>query len=443
MKKKLLVLILAITMIVVAACSSSKSPTSPGETDKGSVTTSEDKPVIDKTIKREVRVVGHLFDDTRRQILANVAEKLKKEWPNITLVDDCVSDHGTKLKLELPTGSGPEIFSVDDLYQQQLLPYISDITDIVIEHKFAERSLEGALDFNNQRTPGHYYSVPFTMSPCAFYYNKAIFKELNITPPKTFDELEAILAKIKNESNYIPLANAGLSNRHVLWMTYCNVSNNADMNDIRKWYFQESTPESVKNAFIKSFEILQDWCNKGYFGDVKTVLGIDHLVYISNVYGKGNVAMSYDGDWRLQEFEASGIDTGVFAFPSEYGTNAVDFSWALNKEAGEDPTMRAFFADFVEAFFDRDIVAQFYEAGYTPSIKIDTTGLTVSPLRQEFMEAIKNQKVGYFLDNAAPGMFEALTKITQQLMLNEITPEEAWVQMDASYEQGKASVQSR
>jgi raffinose/stachyose/melibiose transport system substrate-binding protein len=429
MRRKLMVWILLVAMILVAGCSSSRDSSS-----------GEDNKLVDKNIEREIRVVSHLFDDTRRQILADVADMLKEEWPNITLVDDSASDHGTKLKLELPTGDGPEIFSVDDLYQQQLLPYISDITDIVKEHDFIGRSLDGALDFNNQRTPGQYYSVPFSMSPCAFFYNKDIFKELDITPPQTMEEFEAVLAKIKNESDYIPLANAGLSNRHVLWMTYCNVCNNADMEDIRKWYFQESTPDSVKDAFITSFDILQGWCEKGYFGDIKTVLGIDHLVYISNVYGKGNVAMSYDGDWRIEDFESSGIDTGVFAYPSEYGTNAVDFSWALNKEAGEDPTIRAFFADFVEAFFDYEIVAKFYEAGYTPSIKFDSTGLTVSPLRAEFMEAIQDQKVGYYMDNAAPGMFEAMTKITQQLMLGELTPEEAWDQMNASYEQGKATV---
>lgn len=396
---------------------------------------------IDYNISREVRVLGHLADDARREIFANVAAKLKEKWPNIELVDDSANDHGIKLRLELSSGSGPEIFSVDDLLQQELLPYISEISDIVEERNFVERSLEGALSFNNQRTPGQYYSVPFTMSPCAFFYNKAIFEELELSIPTTFEELEAVMAMIKAESDYLPLANAGLSNRQILWLLYCYVMNTAGIEDVRAWYFQQSTPETVKNAWIEAFALLKRWCDAGYLGDVETVLGIDHLVYIANVYGKGNVAMTYDGDWRIADFEATGIETGVFPYPGEYGTNAVDFSWALNKDFDNDPTMRAFFADFVDAFFDPEIVAQFYEAGYTPSVKFDSEGLTVSPLREEFMANTADQKVGYFLDNAAPGMFDVLTKTSQQVMLGELTPEQAWEQMNDRYEQAVSEAQ--
>ena len=36
---------------------------------------------IDYNISREVRVLGHLADDARREIFANVAAKLKEKWP--------------------------------------------------------------------------------------------------------------------------------------------------------------------------------------------------------------------------------------------------------------------------------------------------------------------------------------------------------------------------
>ena len=221
MVKKVLALILALGLLMGTLSSALAADTS-----------------IDYNISREVRVLGHLADDARREIFANVAEKLKEKWPNIELVDDSANDHGIKLKLELSSGSGPEIFTVDDLLQQELLPYISDVTDIVAERKFDERSLEGALSFNNQRTPGHYYSIPFTMSPCGFFYNKAIFAELNLSIPTTFEELEAVMAKIKAESDYLPLANAGLSNRQILWLLYCYVMNTAGIEDVRAWFFQ-------------------------------------------------------------------------------------------------------------------------------------------------------------------------------------------------------------
>src|SRR5699024_1190669 len=84
-----------------------------------------------------------------------------------------------------------------------------------------------------------------------------------------------------------------------------------------------------------------------------------------------------------------------------------------------------------------------YEAGYTPSVKFDSEGLTVSPLREEFMANTADQKVGYFLDNAAPGMFDVLTKTSQEVMLGELTPEQAWEQMTDRYEQAVRDAQAR
>ena len=52
-----------------------------------------------------------------------------------------------------------------------------------------------------------------------------------------------------------------------------------------------------------------------------------------------------------------------------------------------------------------------------------------------------DQKVGYFLDNAAPGMFDVLTKTSQQVMLGELTPEQAWEQMNDRYEQAVSEAQ--
>lgn len=452
MKRSIICLLLVCILLFTAACSATQpSDAPPAEADPSTNPEAEapsaseeeaeegEQEEIDYNATMEIRFVGHFYDDARKQIFEDVAGMLKEKWPNVTLINDSSPDHGTKLVLEMPTGDGPEIVAVDDLYQQQLLPYLYDLTDIVEEHNFVERSLEGALDYNNQRTPGHYYSIPTTMSPCAVFYNKDIFEELDLEIPTTIEEFEAVCDKILAESDYIPLCDAGMSNRHVLWMLYNDVTNEADMDLVRAWYYQEETDPAVADAFIAAYEKLQSWCEKGYFGDIETVLGVDHLVYISNLYANGNYAMSYDGDWRIADFEATDVPTGVFAYPSEYNTNSVDFSFALSKEAGEDPTIRAFFEDFVEAYFSQEIVAKFYEAGYSPSILFDATGLEVTPLRAEFMAAIENQGVGYYLDNAASGMFEALTKITQMVMLGEMTPEDAWAETEAAYIQGMAS----
>lgn len=48
------------------------------------------------------------------------------------------------------------------------------------------------------------------------------------------------------------------------------------MDLVRAWYYQEETDPAVADAFIAAYEKLQSWCEKGYFGDIETVLGVDH-----------------------------------------------------------------------------------------------------------------------------------------------------------------------
>jgi ABC-type glycerol-3-phosphate transport system substrate-binding protein len=61
-------------------------------------------------------------------------------------------------------------------------------------------SAAGQLPFAD----GHYYSMTTTGFDVAFIYNKTIFNELGVQPPKTWPELVAILEKAK-AANYIPL----------------------------------------------------------------------------------------------------------------------------------------------------------------------------------------------------------------------------------------------
>lgn len=100
---------------------------------------------------------------------------------------------------------------------------------------------------------------------------------------------------------------------------------------------------------------------------------------------------------------------------------------------------KAAFADFVNIFFSKDIISKYYTAGNTPSIKFDTTGLSTIPLRTDLQNAISDKKLGYYLDNAVPGLYDSFSRATQDLMLGMLTPEQCWDALTAGYEKGKGT----
>ncbi|MFD2613638.1 ABC transporter substrate-binding protein [Paenibacillus gansuensis] len=443
-RRMLGMLLVLATVITAAACSGSTTETAGGNngSQKGNAAVSEGTDAggtsggVDRNADIKIKVLTHFTDEARRNLLNDAITKFKEQWPNAEVIDETTTEYGTKMKLEFASGDGPDFVTVDDLMQQTLNQgkYLKDITELVKKNGYIEKSVPGAVEFNNLRTPGTFYSVPILMAPVALFYNKDILEEFGVTsPPQTLEQFEEILEKAK-QAGYIPLANAGQSNNNMLWMIYHLVFNNTPIEDVRKWYYQESTPESVKKGFTDAFAKVAEWTKKGYLGDPKVMMGVGYDNYISNLYAQGKVAMALDGDWAMASFVDSGINTGVFAFPSEYIVNASDSGWALNAQA--DETKTAAFEDFVNIFFTEEMTGKLYTAGYTPSVLFDESKLEAIPLKQELQKAVADKKMGYFLDNAVPGLYDAAQKITQQLYMGKLTPEQTWEQFQAAYDKG-------
>ena len=132
-------------------------------------------------------------------------ELFHEKWPNVKIVNETGSEFAQKMKMAFSSGDGYEIVYVDDLNQQVLMEgnYLMDITEDIKARGWLDKTVDGAIEFNNLRTPGKFYSAAFLMAPVVVYYNKDIFQELNVEIPKTVEELEAIMAKAK-EAGYIP-----------------------------------------------------------------------------------------------------------------------------------------------------------------------------------------------------------------------------------------------
>lgn len=395
---------------------------------------------MDRNASFELRFISSMTDENRTKLLEETAKKFNEKWPNVTIVNDSSTEYGQKMKLSFSSGDGHEMVYVDDLNQQTLHRnnYLMDITEDVISRGWIEKQVKGAVEFNNLRTPGKYYSVPFLMAPVIMYYNKDIFEKLTVQPPKNTDEFLVVLEKAK-QAGYVPFENSGDNNYPLLWLMFNIILNKAPKEDIDKWYYNKETPETVKQAFIEAFRIGQNMAQKGYFR--KNFEGVSYDS-VPQLYGQGKTAMITDGDWNLAAYEGTQVPTGIFAFPgAESGkspiiVNATDGAWALNAKLPADKKAAAL--DYIDAFMDPGIIKMWYEGGLTPSVKFDISSANATPLKAELNAAVAETRLGFFLDNAVPGFLDVITKQSQLLVLNKITPEQCWDAINAEYEKQKS-----
>ncbi len=387
--------------------------------------------------KTEFKFITAMSDAERTEIIDSVIKKLKEKYPNVTFVNDSGEDYNNKAKLAFSSGSGHALVFTDDLGLTALREagYLLDLTQYVEERGWVEKQLAGATDFYNQRTPGTQYTVGMNYAPVVVYYNKDIFEELNLAIPTTVDEYENVL-KVVAENGYIGAENC--KDNINGWYIQSLVQNSAPFDDVMKWYYLEESKDTMEKAFKESAQIVKEWSDAGYFR--KDYEGIEYGD-VPSLFGQGQTAMSLDGNWFLYDYENTGLNVGVFAFPGttdkakgNYIINPVDAAFAVNKDVNE--TQLAVALDFIDLMLTPEIAEQWLAKGSIPSLNHEFDEEAASPLTLELMDAIKDTKSGFYLDNVRPGFLELFLKEMQLFLTGDQSSDDMWNRIDTFWHEG-------
>jgi raffinose/stachyose/melibiose transport system substrate-binding protein len=432
MKKLLSIAALAVAFAMTfTACGGSK----PSETSDTSASAASSTITEDVTqVKTDFKFITAMSDEARTKVLNAAIEKLKKKYPNVEFVNDSGEDYNNKAKLAFSSGDGYSLVLTDDLGLSALRDagYLMDLTKYVKEKGWEDKQLVGATEFYNQRTPGKSYTVGMNYAPVIVYYNKDIFKKLNLKIPTTLDEFENVM-KVAKANGYIGAENC--KDNINGWFLQSLVQNKAPFQDVLNWYYRQESSANMKKAFIESENLLKKWSDAGYFR--KDYIGIDYGD-VPSLFGKGKTAMSLDGNWFLGDYEKTKLNVGIFAFPGvtdskteNYIINPVDAAFAIGKQV--NPTQLAVGIDFIDTMLTSEFAEQWLSVGAIPSVKYDYSKTNVSPLTKELLDTIKNTKSGFYLDNVKPGFLDVFVKQTQLFLTGDQTAEKMWDNLDAEW----------
>lgn len=138
------------------------------------------------------------------QTMRELASKYAEEHPGFELDIQVTSDRPsylTKLRTLVASGETPELIDMDaDPYAQQLVDagMLVDMKQFLDEQGLYDQFYEPALKY--QELPdGSLYLLPLEYQLEMTWYNKKIFKENNLTVPKTLDEMLTVSKKLKDK----------------------------------------------------------------------------------------------------------------------------------------------------------------------------------------------------------------------------------------------------
>ncbi|MGY2050322.1 extracellular solute-binding protein [Methylobacterium sp. JK268] len=375
--------------------------------------------------------------------IRNAADRFEKAHPGYRVEDTHVLNEAykTKLKIALGAKDPPCLFTTwggGPLREYVKAGQVVDLTPALErDPAFRDRFLPNSFAATTHE--GRVYGIPAENTALAvIFYNKALFAEHGITPPRTFDDMMAVIETLKAKG-IAPFALANKSKWPGL-MFYGYLVDRIGGPEVFARAVQRREGGSFTDpAFVRAGAVLQDLVRagafqKGFNGLDWDIGGARRLLY------SGKAAMELMGNWEASniagENPAFAKSLGSFPFPAvpggkgdpgnllgTLGDNFVSVTTACPEREAAIALAKTLTDDASAA----DRLAD-RRAMPLKGLKID------DPLLAEMMDlAAKAPSLQLWWDQEMPpSLGEKVKDIVQALLGLSITPEDAARQLEAA-----------
>src|SRR5690606_38781633 len=242
------------------------------------------------------------IESWRNDDLAIWQEKLipafQEKHPDIKIVfsPSAPTEYNAALNAKLDAGSAGDLItcrpfdaSLELFNKKQLV----DLTDLPGMENFSDVAKSAWSTDDGSAT----FCVPMASVIHGFIYNKDAFEELGLEVPETEEEFFAVLDKIKEDSNYIPIAMGTKDLWEAATMGYQNIGPNDWKGEEGRQALIEGEQKLTDPQWVEPFATLARW--KDYLGD-----GFEAQSYpdSQNLFTLGRAAIFPAGSWEISVF---------------------------------------------------------------------------------------------------------------------------------------------
>ncbi len=341
--------------------------------------------------------------ETQGEVIQKIADDFMEKHPGCEVeIQWNGRDLSKTLKPALEGGEQIDIFDYPSQYSDQLKDYCLDLKDYVNKPYAAlgGKTLEESVLPMLLSTPGlqtgigdKLVAVGYQPFMTLFMYNQGIFDELSLEVPTTWEEFDAVCAKIK-EAGYSPIT---MDSAYAHWLPGLYLSREKGQDWVTE-LASDTTGEMWKDeAVVKMAKAFEDFAGKGYFD--ANVAGNVYPAGQADV-ANGKAAIYYNGTWLPNEVaDIAGEDFrwGAFNFPdvaegeNKFETEGVAGSGMISVNSKcENPDLAM---EFVSSFFTPENDEEFVQvAGHISAIPGGTWSedmQAVKPAFESVTSAIK------------------------------------------------------
>jgi raffinose/stachyose/melibiose transport system substrate-binding protein len=329
--KKVLTLVLCISIIVVLAACSKKSTTDTASPSSGVTVApaATDKAAADKPVK--LRIYAQYADEDTKTPYDYAAAELKKAMPNVQLeLEIQAQDDGQKLKTYAATGNLPDIFQtgLDQINTFKKSNNILVLDEYVDKFKFKDKMQPTAMN-TLYSDDGHAYAFPYAGNELALiYYNKELFTKNNVKVPTTFDEMMTAVKAFK-AAGVTPMALFAKEKWPdvALYDMFATRYNPTSILDLDKGKAKITDP-----AYKSAAQNVVDLVKAGLLPKGATNLNYDQAAAL---FHEGKAAMFVNGQWEIEAAtKALGDKAGFMYYPAADAASYEKLKYAFSGSGG-------------------------------------------------------------------------------------------------------------
>lgn len=440
MKKILLFLVVVMLLTSLAACGGATPTTAPEEAatvEEEQAVATEEEPVAEPTQEPEVTeepAAEETHDPVELQVMVFESPALTAEFwdqaiadtlatmPDYVSVEKIVSslERDAYAKQLLATDQFPDVLmavTISDFAQAGLL---TPFDQAFIDETFIMPDA-AIMDGKSWALPVGAQIIPLV------YYNKAIFEEVGVEVPKTYDELVEVSQKLK-DAGHTPILMCGAEpwcgSFPVVAMVSADVfGNNPDWVKQRK----EGKVHFTDPEMVAAFQKFQDLVNAELIDP--NGLGTDFATGNQAFYD-GEAAMYLQGSWFIGYMTPEvSENTGLFLWPREDGKEVAPFyagGGARVSALSENPEEAMEFAKTLELTYTKPLIKIDALFPMVKGMTIEDWGVDVSQLYLDGYNGIVTndaiQKVSAFTwsnndNDVIAGMKDEIYRSIQNIFL--------------------------
>jgi len=449
----MVVIAVVVSMMGMTGCAEKVTSSTDQTTTSTSNSTVQDKASTEKVDLRFA--LSFAAADPQNKAAEVLLEQFKKENPNVTIQNESTSSsrYHDKLKTEIASDMLPDVFANwggSEVRGAVSAGSFLDLTTLLNENPtFKNDFLPGALsgpDVTYEDLPGQ-WGMPFMSIVTGFFYNKAIFEQVGVTPPETIEDLIVVAQKLK-DSGTIPWVVGGKDGwriEHIYSALMYKYNGAGIAKDLASRKVKYSDPQSVE-----VFKVIENLRDLGVFGP--NPASVDFAME-QNLFQNGKTGMDFLMNAYIENYmgAASPIakDVGYFAFPyfkdkPQYKDEIMGGgSMCLSISANVKGTNREQYANkLIMKFSGKAGLSEFVKINaLIPPVKLDNMEeLTTNEVQKQFTATFE-KATGNCLDitlyDQVSSMLTKTRSVCTGLLNKQLTAEQAGQELDNEIETNK------